>query len=199
MYNKTTRSYTCADAAGSLEWIIEGVEADPKITEADAQEWANQVIDNTIEQDLIALEENAPAPGSFPLMSSYNTNHFYQSLDEYMKEKTEEIKEDLESEREEIVALILSMKKTDNKWYDAELRTMEDGTYYAAILANGSDDDIQEPAEKFAEIIEKPDVVYWLVDGQWTGAETFDSVLKELEDLEAERQDRHCGKCSRVH
>lgn len=103
MFNTTTRTYTNRGHDGTFDWIIEDVDVEG-ITQESAEEWADLIISNTIEQDLNEMEEDAPVDG-YPKMG-YSTTHFYNDVDDYIAQKTEEITR-LKAEKGDIVAFLL--------------------------------------------------------------------------------------------
>ena len=105
MFNTTTKQYTAAGHDGSFDWIVEGADA-ARISKEVANEWADQVIANVKEADIIKMSEAAEEM-TFPKMG-YSTTHVYRSLDDYIDQKTTEIEADLDAEKSAIVAFLLS-------------------------------------------------------------------------------------------
>jgi len=83
MFDRTTKTYTNADHAGSYDWIVEGIDPSP-LTQDEAAEWAEQVIAGTLESDM------------------YGHNG-----EPCSDEKIKEIVADLGEEKEEIISYLM--------------------------------------------------------------------------------------------
>jgi len=106
MYNSTTHSFTLADATGTFDWIIEGLDAAEFAgnSDTDLYEWVDVLISNTIEQDDYDIEVRADDL-DYPVYG-YTTDQQYADQGEYIEAKSQELREDLHNERDAVVEFL---------------------------------------------------------------------------------------------
>ena len=102
MYNTTLHSYTLEDAGGSYDWIVENMEpADCQdMTDADLRDWVAELINTAKELDIAEMEEWAKRDETKYPIFGYTTAQVFDTPEEYIQFKTEEIASDFEHERE---------------------------------------------------------------------------------------------------
>ena len=102
MYNTTTRSYTMEDASGAYSWIVTDLHRDEMkdMTDSDIYSWVDTLIKQEKENELFGLEDQA-ANKSYPCFG-YTTAQVFNSADEYVAFKKQEIETDLSAEREHV-------------------------------------------------------------------------------------------------
>ena len=112
MFDTTTKTYTNRNGAGSFAWMVEGnIERTGELDHDTASTWADEVISQSIEHDIVEMRERAESI-EFPIFS-YTTNpdEMYTDYDDYVTRKTEEITEEISAEKDAIIEFLLAWDK----------------------------------------------------------------------------------------
>lgn len=113
MYNTSTKSYTLEDAGGSYSWIFENIDRDDckHMTDDDIYAWVDQLIDTEAGYDEQRIEDNPPT--RYPAYG-HSTADLFETADDWIAWKKQELQNDMKAERAYVFALIKDWIATGN-------------------------------------------------------------------------------------